>query len=152
MNSKISLSVGQVATRCGVNISALHFYETKGLISSWRNQGNQRRYTKDVLRRVSIIKAAKKMGISLESIKNAFKSLPDARTPDAKDWNNLASQWQKELQARIQYLENLSNSLSGCIGCGCLSMKKCPLYNADDVLAKEGSGPVLLDKKSKINF
>lgn len=152
MKSKISLSVGQVATRCGVNISALHFYESKGLISSWRNQGNQRRYTKDVLRRVSIIKAAKKMGISLDSVKNAFTSLPNSRTPDVKDWNNLAGKWQKELQARIEYLENLSKSLSGCIGCGCLSMKNCPLYNADDVLAKEGSGPVLLDKKTRSTF
>lgn len=140
-------SVGEVAKRCGVNVSALHFYEQKGLIRSWRNAGNQRRYKKDVLRRVSVIKAAQKMGISLQGIKHAFDSLPDARTPDKDDWEALSLAWQSELNERIAYLERLRDSLDACIGCGCLSMKSCPIYNPDDELAAQGPGPVILDRK-----
>ena len=147
-------SVGKVAGRCGVKISTLHFYEEKGLISSWRNQGNQRRYQKDVLRRVSVIKAAQKVGISLEDIKTALLALPENRTPDTRDWEVLARHWRKDLDARIAYLEKLRDSLTSCIGCGCLSMKNCPIHNADDKLAQEGPGPVLLelvgsDKRAK---
>ncbi len=142
------LSVGEVARRCGVNVSALHFYEQKGLIRSWRNQGNQRRYKLDVLRRVSVIKAAQKMGISLQGIKGAFDSLPDARTPDKDDWAALSLAWQSELNERINYLERLRDSLDACIGCGCLSMKSCPIYNPDDELAAQGPGPVILDRKA----
>mgnify|MGYP006406437413 FL=1 len=142
-----NLSVGKVAERCGVKVSTLHFYEDKGLIRSWRNQGNQRRYKKDVLRRVSVIKAAQKMGVSLDSIKQAFANLPNDRTPDKQDWEKLAKGWHKELDARVRYLQKLQDSLSGCIGCGCLSLKNCPIYNANDVLAKEGAGPVILDRK-----
>jgi len=138
-------SVGKVAERCGVKISTLHFYEERGLISSWRNQGNQRRYQKDVLRRVSVIKAAQKVGISLENIKTALSTLPENRTPDTHDWEILARHWRKDLDARITYLERLRDSLTGCIGCGCLSMKNCPIHNADDKLAKDGPGPVLLE-------
>lgn len=139
-------SVGKVADRCGVKISTLHFYEEKGLISSWRNPGNQRRYQKDVLRRVSVIKAAQKVGVSLENIKKALSTLPNNRTPDTKDWEVLSRQWRNDLDAKITYLEKLRDSLTGCIGCGCLSMKDCPIHNADDRLAKEGPGPVLLDR------
>jgi MerR family redox-sensitive transcriptional activator SoxR len=139
-------SVGRVAQRCGVNVSTLHFYEQKGLIYSSRNAGNQRRYKAEVLRRVSVIKAAQKMGISLDSIKQAFASLPHQRTPTMKDWQKLSSGWQAELDARIAYLERLRDSLTGCIGCGCLSMTNCPIYNADDKLAQEGSGPVILER------
>jgi MerR family redox-sensitive transcriptional activator SoxR len=128
-----------------VKVSTLHFYEEKGLISSWRNQGNQRRYQKDVLRRVSVIKAAQKVGISLEEIRKALSALPENRTPDTADWEVLARHLRKDLDARIVYLEKLRDSLTGCIGCGCLSMKKCPIYNADDKLAKEGPGAVLLE-------
>lgn len=145
MSKKNVLSVGKVAKRCGIKISTLHFYEEKGLIHSWRNEGNQRRYSKDILRRVSVIKAAQKVGISLQSIKQAFTSLPNNRTPTTQDWKVLATQWQDELNGRISYLEKLRDSLSGCIGCGCLSMKSCPIYNPDDKLAKNGSGPVILD-------
>jgi MerR family redox-sensitive transcriptional activator SoxR len=139
-------TVGKVAQRCGVKVSTLHFYEQKGLIRSTRNTGNQRRYSADVLRRVSVIKAAQKMGISLAAIKQAFATLPDQRTPTAKDWEKLSTTWHEELNARIAYLERLRDSLTGCIGCGCLSMKNCPIYNADDKLASEGSGPVILDR------
>ncbi len=141
-------TVGRVASRCGVNVSTLHFYEEKGLIHSSRNTGNQRRYRADVLRRVSVIKAAQKMGISLASIKEAFASLPDQRTPTARDWQRLSSKWRDELNQRIAYLERLRDSLTGCIGCGCLSMKNCPIYNTDDKLGAVGSGPVILDRGS----
>ena len=139
-------TVGRVAQRCGVKVSTLHFYEQKGLIHSSRNAGNQRRYKAEVLRRVSVIKAAQKMGISLDSIKQAFASLPDQRTPTMKDWQKLSSGWQAELNTRIAYMERLRDSLTGCIGCGCLSMTNCPIYNAEDKLAIEGSGPVILDR------
>ena len=147
MSVNAAWSVGKVAARCGVKISTLHFYEEKGLISSWRNPGNQRRYQKDVLRRVSVIRAAQKVGISLENIKEALSALPDNRTPDTRDWEVLARRWRKDLDARIAYLEKLRDSLTGCIGCGCLSMKNCPIHNAGDKLAKAGPGPVLLDSK-----
>jgi len=139
-------TVGKVAKRCGVKISTLHFYEQKGLIRSSRNAGNQRRYKADVLRRVSVIKAAQKMGISLEAINAAFGSLPDKRTPTQKDWQKLSTAWRVELNDRIAYLERLRDSLTGCIGCGCLSMTNCPIYNKDDKVAEEGSGPVILDR------
>lgn len=145
--NKHTLSVGKVAQRSGVNISTLHFYERKGLITSLRNAVNQRRYGKDVLRRVSVIKAAQKVGVSLEEIKQALDTLPNHRTPDTKDWEVLASHWREKLDQRIQYLQNLRDLLTGCIGCGCLSMKKCPMYNQDDKLASQGSGPILLDQK-----
>ena len=142
-------TVGRVAKRCGVRISTLHFYEAKGLIQSSRNAGNQRRYKADVLRRVSVIRAAQKMGISLAAIKDAFASLPDQRTPTKKDWEKLSVSWQAELNARIAYLERLRDSLTGCIGCGCLSMTNCPIYNADDKLGVDGTGPVILDRESR---
>jgi MerR family redox-sensitive transcriptional activator SoxR len=141
-------TVGKVAKRCGVRVSTLHFYEDKGLIKSSRNAGNQRRYRTDVIRRVSVIKAAQKMGISLASIRKAFASLPDERTPTQGDWQKLSRSWRTELNDRIAYLERLRDSLTGCIGCGCLSMKNCPIYNADDKLGKNTSGPVILERKS----
>ena len=137
-------SVGRVTKRCGVTISNLHFYEQKGLIHSWRNAGNQRRYKPEVLRRIAIIKAAQKVGISLDEVKQAFLSLPDNRTPTTDDWQQLSQSWQQILDARIAYLQTLRDYLTGCIGCGCLSMSKCPLYNPDDKLAQQASGPVIL--------
>jgi MerR family redox-sensitive transcriptional activator SoxR len=146
MADEANLTIGKVAKRCGVKVSTLHFYEEKGLIRSWRNQGNQRRYKKDVLRRVSVIKAAQKVGISLADIKIALATLPNNRTPDKDDWLALSTTWRDELTAKINYLEKLRSSLNGCIGCGCLSMSNCPIYNEDDKLASEGSGAVLLDR------
>lgn len=139
-------SVGQVAKRCGVKVSALHFYEEKGLIKSWRNQGNQRRYSGDVIRRVAIIKAAQKVGVSLADIRNAFDSLPNKRTPDKDDWEALSKVWQAELNERISYMERLRDLLGGCIGCGCLSMKNCPMYNPDDIIASRGEGAVFIEQ------
>ena len=147
--SEATWSVGRVAERCGVNVSTLHFYEQKGLIKSWRNAGNQRRYKPDVLRRIAVIKAAQKVGISLEDVKQAFLSLPDSRTPTVEDWQQLSQNWHTMLDARIAYMQKLRDHLTGCIGCGCLSMTKCPLYNPDDKLAAEGTGAVVLDNEEK---
>jgi len=142
------LSVGAVAKRTGVAISTIHFYETKGLIKSRRNQGNQRRYTRDVLRRIAVIKVAQKIGISLREITGSFKSLPNERTPTKKDWDNLSKKWKKELELKIQLLTHLRDDLTECIGCGCLSIKCCPLRNPDDVLSSQGDGPILLSNEA----
>lgn len=139
------LSVGEVAERSGVAVSTLHFYETKGLIKSWRTGGNQRRYARDVLRRVSIIKVAQRTGIPLAEIKAALDTLPDGRTPNKKDWTRLSARWREDLDTRIEELTRLRDSLDGCIGCGCLSMKSCPLRNPGDRAAELGSGAWYLE-------
>ena len=141
-----NLSVGKVAKRCGIKVSTLHFYEEKGLIQSLRNIGNQRRYKAEVLRRIAVIKAAQKMGVSLALIKQAFATLPNNRTPSMDDWEKLSTHWRDELNARIAYMEKLRDSLTGCIGCGCLSMKHCPIYNEDDKLGIKGVGAVILER------
>ncbi|HYK36862.1 redox-sensitive transcriptional activator SoxR [Alloacidobacterium sp.] len=139
------LTVGEVARRSGVAVSTLHFYESKGLIKSWRNEGNQRRYAREVLRRVAVIKVAQRTGIPLESIRLALQELPDERTPTAEDWARLSKKWRAELEDRIQRLMRLRDQLDGCIGCGCLSLGVCPLRNPWDKLGEEGPGPRLLD-------
>ncbi len=141
------LGIGEVARRCGVAVSALHFYEAKGLITSWRNGGNQRRYPREVLRRVSIIKVAQRLGIPLASIKEALDSLPKGRTPTAQDWRKLSARWQGDLNERIGKLSRLRDQLTGCIGCGCLSMGDCPLRNPWDRLSGKGPGPQLLEPR-----
>lgn len=146
MNQEANWSVGKVAERCGIKVSTLHFYEQKGLIRSWRNQGNQRRYKADVIRRISVIKAAQQLGVSLEEIKQALASLPNNRAPTTKDWEQLSQGWQQMLDSRINKLKKLRNSLSSCIGCGCLSLANCPLYNFEDKLAKQGVGPIILEQ------
>lgn len=139
------LTVGEVAARSGVAVSAIHFYEAKGLLTSWRNSANQRRYPREALRRVSIIKVAQRLGLPLASIKAALDSLPKGRTPTDRDWRNLSARWREELDARIAKLTRLRDQLTGCIGCGCLSMKDCPLRNPWDELSAQGAGPQLLD-------
>lgn len=139
------LSVGEMARRSGVTVSALHFYETKGLIRSARTSGNQRRYSRDMLRRVSVIKAAQRLGIPLSEIEGALRALPEARTPTARDWERLAKRWKDDLDDRIQRMVLLRDRLTGCIGCGCLSMKLCPLVNPADSMADCGAGPQLLE-------
>ena len=140
-----NLTVGDVAKRCGVKVSTLHYYESKGLLFSQRNNGNQRRYNKEVLRRVSLIKAAQKMGVSLADIKAQLDLLPNRRVPNKDDWEKMSQGWQTSLNDRIAYLERLRDYLTGCIGCGCLSMEVCPLYNENDKLQAMGDGPVLLE-------
>lgn len=139
------LSVGEVAERAGVAVSTLHFYEAKGLIHSWRNAGNQRRYPREVLRRVAIIKVAQRTGIPLAEIQAALASLPENRTPTAADWKRLSTRWKADLDARIERLIGLRDQMDGCIGCGCLSLKVCPLRNPHDELAQQGPGPRLLE-------
>ncbi|WP_144208666.1 redox-sensitive transcriptional activator SoxR [Shewanella donghaensis] len=151
MLDEFDLTVGQVAKRCGIKVSNLHFYESKGLINSLRNQGNQRRYKRDVIRRISVIKAAQKMGVSLEEIKQAFGFLPNERTPNKDDWTKLSMAWQDKLTQKITYLTNLRDSLNGCIGCGCLSMTSCPIYNPNDELGDDDVGSVILDRALKNN-
>jgi MerR family redox-sensitive transcriptional activator SoxR len=139
------LTVGEVARRSGVAVSALHFYEARGLIRSIRNRGNQRRFPRAVLRRVAIIKVAQRTGLSLDTIGTALSSIPaDEPVPDAA-WRRLSAAWKAELDARIARLTALRDQLGECIGCGCLSLRKCWLRNPLDVLSEEGSGPRLLD-------
>lgn len=141
------LSVGEVAKRSGVPISTIHFYERKKLIASRRSDGNQRRYTRDVLRFVSIIKVAQRAGIPLTEIKHALAALPNGRTPNKQDWEQLTRSWSAMLQERIHALTQLRDQFQSCIGCGCLSLLDCPLRNPEDALGREGAGPrLLLDK------
>nr|WP_256833696.1 redox-sensitive transcriptional activator SoxR [Pseudomonas oleovorans] len=139
------LTVGQVAERSGVAVSTLHFYETKGLIHSQRNAGNQRRYRRDVLRRVALIKVAQRLGIPLADIGVALSTLPCDHMPTAADWQQLSAQWQRDLDARIEQMTRLRDQLTGCIGCGCLSMQDCPLRNPSDELGAQGAGARLLE-------
>ena len=135
------LGVGELAARSGVAVSALHFYESRGLIHAGRSAGNQRRYPRSVLRRVAFIKVAQRVGIPLGAIADALQALPAGRTPTGADWRRLSSQWRDELDARILTLTQMRNQLDGCIGCGCLSLKVCPLRNPQDTLAQLGPGP-----------
>ncbi|MDF2096068.1 redox-sensitive transcriptional activator SoxR [Aquibaculum arenosum] len=139
------LSIGAVSARSGVAVSALHFYESKGLIHSRRNSGNQRRYPREVLRRVAVIKVAQRAGIPLAEIKEALSTLPDERTPTAEDWRALSIRWHAELDGRIERLTRLRDQLEGCIGCGCLSLRDCPLRNPGDLAAAGGPGARLFD-------
>ncbi|MGR5484587.1 redox-sensitive transcriptional activator SoxR [Vibrio alfacsensis] len=139
----MDISVGEVAKRSGVKVSALHFYEQRGLISSWRNQGNQRRYHRSVLRRVAVIKTAQQVGLSLEEIKQALEELPKHQAPNKAQWETMASQWHAQLEQKIQKLKALQNDLGSCIGCGCLSLETCALRNPEDVLGNEQSGSSL---------
>jgi MerR family transcriptional regulator, redox-sensitive transcriptional activator SoxR len=140
------LSVGEAAERSGVAVSTLHFYESKGLIRSSRSGGNQRRYARDVLRRIAIIKVAQQAGIPLATIRQALASLPLDGAPTRKDWRKLSTGWRMELNSRIQKLTELRDRLDDCIGCGCLSITACPLRNPSDQLAEQGAGPRLLEQ------
>lgn len=135
------LTVGQLSARSGVAVSALHFYETKGLIRSRRTAGNQRRYPRDVLRRVAFIRLSQRVGMPLSAIRDALAELPEERTPTPEDWARLSAAWRGELDARIERLRQLRDDLTECIGCGCLSLGHCGLVNPDDRLGEQGPGP-----------
>ena len=135
------LSVGEAAKRAGVAVSALHFYERKGLIRSLRTAGNQRRYASDVLRRIAVIRVAQRVGIPLEAVRRALSTLPNERTPTREEWAQMSAVWQEELEDRISQLMNLKEKLTECIGCGCLSLTACALANPGDALAVDGGGP-----------
>lgn len=136
-----TLSVGEVARRSGVAVSTLHFYETKGLISSSRSEGNQRRYAREVLRRVAFIRVAQRVGIGLAEIATALAALPPKAAPSRADWTRLSADWRGELDDRIAQLKKLRDTLDDCIGCGCLSIDRCRLRNPHDQLGDQGPGP-----------
>ncbi|HEY8978973.1 MAG TPA: redox-sensitive transcriptional activator SoxR [Streptomyces sp.] len=138
------LTVGQLAARSGVAVSALHFYEAKGLITSRRTSGNQRRYGRDTLRRVAFVRAAQRVGIPLATIREALAQLPEERTPTREDWARLSKAWRSELEERIQQLNRLRDHLTDCIGCGCLSLDTCVLSNPDDVFGNRLTGSRLV--------
>ena len=134
------LTIGETAERAGVATSALRFYEREGLITSARTDGGQRRYERDVLRRVAFVRAAQRVGLTLDEIRDSLASLPEGRTPTARDWERLSRSWRPILDARIAELERLRDRLDACIGCGCLSLKTCALSNPGDAAAKLGPG------------
>ena len=135
------LSVGEVAHRSGVKVTALHFYEREGLIESRRTSGNQRRFRRDVLRRLAFIRIAQRVGIPLAEVRQALDGLPDGRTPTRADWEELSARWRADLDERIRRLQQLRDDFTGCIGCGCLSLGSCSLVNPGDVLGGQGPGP-----------
>jgi len=134
------LTIGQLSARSGVSQSALRFYERKGLIAAERSSGNQRRYPAVTLRRVALVQAGKAAGIPLERIRAALDTLPADRSPTKRDWERLSRSWREELDARIATLEAIRGQLTGCIGCGCLSLRRCALLNPDDEAAQRGPG------------
>ncbi|WP_293937725.1 redox-sensitive transcriptional activator SoxR [Iodobacter sp.] len=138
------ISIGTLAKRSGVKASALRFYESKGLINSVRSSGQTRQFPREVLRRVAFIRVAQNVGLSLEDIAAALASLPQQRTPTSEDWAQLSQSWRPMLQARIDALCALQTQLDSCIGCGCLSLQKCSLYNRDDQARHLGTGPRFL--------
>lgn len=137
----MSLTIGAVSERTGVATSALRFYEAEGLIHATRSASGQRRFPRDVLRRVSFIRVAQQVGLTLDEIHQALASLPDHRTPTEADWHRLSTSWRPRLDAQIAMLERLRDRLDKCIGCGCLSLKICRLVNADDAVGERGPGP-----------
>ena len=138
------LTPGELAERAGVTVSALHFYERERLIDSRRTSGNQRRYHRDVLRRVAFIRFSQRLGISLGDIRDALDTLPTGKSPTKADWAALSAGWKSDLDRRIARLQSLRDDLDGCIGCGCLSLQSCAVYNNEDALAAWGPGPVRL--------
>jgi MerR family redox-sensitive transcriptional activator SoxR len=133
--------VSDVATRSGFTPSALRFYEREGLIKATRTSGNQRRYERSVLRRLAFIRAARNVGLTLEEVAAALATLPDSRTPTRADWTRLSRSWRARLDAQIAALERLRDGLDSCIGCGCLSLRACALYNPGDLIGRQAQPP-----------
>lgn len=139
------LSIGHLAERAGVATSAIRFYESRGLIGSVRTTGNQRRYEQATLRRVAFIRTAQRIGLSLDEVGAALATLPAGRTPTKADWARLSRAWRPRLDEQIERIERLREKLDTCIGCGCLSLKKCALNNPGDEVAERGPGAVFLE-------
>jgi MerR family redox-sensitive transcriptional activator SoxR len=138
------LTIGDMAARSGVAQSALRYYEREGLIRATRTGGNQRRYERHELRRIAFIRIAQQVGVSLEEIREALAALPENRTPTKADWARLSARWRRKLEERITLMERLRDQLTGCIGCGCLSLQRCKLINPEDRLADRGKGPQMI--------
>ncbi|MFN3212649.1 MAG: redox-sensitive transcriptional activator SoxR [Henriciella sp.] len=149
MKMKRGLSIGDLAARTGLSVSAIRFYESKGLITPDRNEGNQRRYEGSDIRRLSFILIAQQIGLTIEDIKAEMANLPAGRTPTKADWGKMSRKFRKTLDERIAMMERMRDRLDGCIGCGCLSLKACNLYNPEDKAYRLGVGPryVLSDKR-----
>ncbi|WP_202388641.1 redox-sensitive transcriptional activator SoxR [Pontixanthobacter aquaemixtae] len=141
LTAKDFLPIGELARRTGLSVSAIRFYEEKGLVQSIRTAGNQRRFLRSDLRRLSFILIAQKLGLALSEIEEELAKLPQGRNPTARDWGKISTSIRKQLDAKIALLERTRSRLDGCIGCGCLSLKKCQLYNKNDVAGEEGAGP-----------
>ena len=139
------LTIGELAERSGVTTSAIRYYEDCGLVASRRTPGNQRRYARATLRRLAFIRTAQRVGLSLDEIEAALATLPSGRTPTKPDWARLSRRWRPRLDAQIAQLERLRDTLDSCIGCGCLSLKRCTLSNPEDAVRVRGPGPVLLE-------
>ncbi len=140
------LTIGQLAERAGVATSAIRFYEEKGLVRSTRTTGNQRRYEQSTLRRVAFVRAAQRVGLTLEEVAEALATLPDSRTPTKSDWHRISRNWKPRLEEQIRRIRLLEQRLDGCIGCGCLSLRSCTLMNPGDVAGERGgTGAVLLE-------
>ncbi len=147
MKSADLLTVTEVATRSGYAASALRFYEAQGLISASRSSGGRRRYTRSVLRRLAFIRAARTIGLSLDEVAAALAELPDGRTPTRSDWTRLSRSWRARLDEQIEALENLRDGLDSCIGCGCLSLRRCAISNPSDAVATRGPGARFLPSR-----
>jgi MerR family redox-sensitive transcriptional activator SoxR len=135
------IAIGEVAARTGLSISAIRFYETQGLVSPTRNPGGQRRYLRSDIRRLSFVLIAQQLGFSIEQICLRLSKLPEQRTPTQRDWQQISQGFHQDLQTRIDMLTSLRDKLDGCIGCGCLSLTKCALYNPNDRARQRGVGP-----------
>jgi MerR family redox-sensitive transcriptional activator SoxR len=145
MITMTELTIGELSERSGIATSAIRYYEDRGLVSSRRTTGNQRRYDRAVLRRLAFIRTAQRVGLSLEEIEAALSTLPSGRTPTKADWTRLSRGWRPRLDAQIRQLERLRDTLDSCIGCGSLSLRRCALSNPDDVVADRGPGAVFLE-------
>ncbi len=144
MKKNSGLSIGALADRTGLAVSAIRYYESQGLIEPWRNAGGQRRFYRADIRRLSFIMIAQKFGFSLPEIRELLDQLPGGRTPTPDDWKKISTGFRARLDQRIETLQKLRDGLDGCIGCGCLSLPKCHLYNPDDHVRSKGSGPRFL--------
>ncbi|MFN8191306.1 MAG: redox-sensitive transcriptional activator SoxR [Nocardioidaceae bacterium] len=145
------LTIGELARRAGVATSAVRYYEARGLIHSVRTHGNQRRFDQSTLRRVAFVQAAQRVGLSLDEVRDALATLPDGRTPTKADWTRLSRSWRPRLDEQIARMERLRDQLDGCIGCGCLSLRSCALYNPDDELSSHGHGAVRLEPTERLD-
>ena len=141
MSNEQTITIGQLSRRTGVAVSALRFYEERGLLEPWRTAGNQRRYLRSDIRRVSFLLIAQRLGLSLAEIEEQLAQLPRGRTPTLADWQKISRRMRVQIDEKIQLLTRTRNQLDGCIGCGCLSLRKCQLYNKDDRLGAAGPGP-----------
>lgn len=141
MNADHGLSIGEVASRTGVAVSAIRFYEDERLIEATRTSGNQRRFARDTLRRIGFVRAAQRVGLSLDEVREALATLPTSRTPTRSDWGRLSKRWRPRIDAQIDRLVKLRDDLDSCIGCGCLSLDTCALFNPDDAASTLGPGP-----------